>query len=253
VNVPELFQFQFSHYNEKARWALDHKHVPHRRHSYLPGPHVLPIMRLSGQKSVPVMRAGNEVLCGSGRIIEFLEGHAPQPALYPADATQRQEALDVAQWFDEHVGPQIRRAFFYEVLPDGAYLSRLFTNGQTPLVRSLYRAAFPGIRFVMRRDMRIDEPGAVEGRARTAEALDFVAKRAGPDGYLVGTHFSVADLTAAALLSPTVLPPEFPIVVPEPRPNSLRNWVARWADHPGTAWVRSMYQRHRGSSAEVVS
>ena len=60
----ELHQFPFSHYNEKARWALDWKGVPHVRRSYLPGPHMLPVYRLSGQRSVPVLRAGTEVIPG---------------------------------------------------------------------------------------------------------------------------------------------------------------------------------------------
>jgi hypothetical protein len=32
VTEPILVQFRFSHFNEKARWALDYKGVPHRRH-----------------------------------------------------------------------------------------------------------------------------------------------------------------------------------------------------------------------------
>src|SRR6185503_21320125 len=37
--VPVLWQFRFSHFNEKARWALDWKRVPHTRSSLLPGWH----------------------------------------------------------------------------------------------------------------------------------------------------------------------------------------------------------------------
>jgi hypothetical protein len=37
METPVLFQFTYSHFNEKARWALDLKHVPHVRHSLLPG------------------------------------------------------------------------------------------------------------------------------------------------------------------------------------------------------------------------
>ena len=36
----ELYQFNFSTFNEKARWALDYKHVPHRKTTLLPGPHI---------------------------------------------------------------------------------------------------------------------------------------------------------------------------------------------------------------------
>jgi glutathione S-transferase len=251
VSLPELFQFEFSHYNEKARWALDYKHVRHRRRSFLPGPHVLPIMRLSGQKSVPVLRAGAEVIAGSARIIDYIERQYPEPALYPADPEQRRKALEIQQWFDEEVGAYIRRAFFFELLPDDRYLCALFASRRPTLVRRLYGAVFPGIRLVMKRDMRIDAPGAAEGCERTAKALDFVARNAGPQGYLVGDRFSVADLTAAAILCPSVFPPEFPVPIPEPRAKVLNNWLARWARHPGGQWVRDMYTRHRGTSAEV--
>jgi hypothetical protein len=38
----ELWQFRASPYNEKVRWALDLKQVPHRRRSVLPGLHHVP-------------------------------------------------------------------------------------------------------------------------------------------------------------------------------------------------------------------
>jgi glutathione S-transferase len=43
----ELHQFPSSHFNEKARWALDYKGLEHSRLNYLPGPHMRPIKKLS--------------------------------------------------------------------------------------------------------------------------------------------------------------------------------------------------------------
>ncbi len=40
-DVPELLHFRVSHYNEKVRWALDHKRWPHRRRALVPGFHLL--------------------------------------------------------------------------------------------------------------------------------------------------------------------------------------------------------------------
>jgi glutathione S-transferase len=34
--VPVLWQFAFSHFNEKVRWALDWKGIPHVRRSLPP-------------------------------------------------------------------------------------------------------------------------------------------------------------------------------------------------------------------------
>ena len=247
----ELHQFPFSHYNEKARWALDWKGVPHVRRSYLPGPHMLPVYRLSGQRSVPVLRAGTEVIPGSAAIIYWLDRHHPTPTLLPEDPATRQEALAVQQWFDDKVGPAIRRAFFFDFLDDGDYAARAMSFGQPAAVVALYRALFPATRAIMRFDMGIHAEGAERGRARTTEALDRVA--AAGEGYLVGDRFSVADLAAASLLSVAIFPPESPVVLPEPRSRAVETWLARWADHPGTKWVARMFARHRGRSAAVAA
>jgi glutathione S-transferase len=53
-----------------------------------------------------------------------------------------------------------------------------------------------------------------------------------------------------AELGPAVQPPEGP-TYPEPRAAVVDRWTARWADHPGAAWVREIYRRHRGQSAEI--
>jgi glutathione S-transferase len=249
--VPELYQFAFSHYNEKARWALDWKRVPHRRRSLLPGPHRRVVQKLTGQGQVPVLRWDDEVVVGSGRIVDFVERRAPSPPLYPAGDSARREALDLAKWFDDEVGAPIRLAFFHDFLTDGAYAARCFTSTAGPVAVAAYRVAFPLIRMVMRRDMKIDAAGAARGIERTIEALDLVAKRAGADGYLVGDSFTVADLTAASLLSPAVLPKDSPVPVPEPRSPALMRWLARFAAHPGVDWVARVFRKHRGVSAAL--
>src|SRR5262249_27203530 len=198
----ELFQFDFSHFNEKVRWALDFKRIPHVRRSLLPGPHMMPIRRLTGQTSVPVVRVGERVIPGSSQIIAYLEELQPAPPLFPADPVACRRALEFQAWFDDEVGPAIRRAFFFEFLNDGGYAARTFSAGHGTVARLVYRGLFPGIRVVMRKSMQIDADGAARGRTCTKEALDLVAREAGPQGYLVGDRFSVADLTAASLLSP---------------------------------------------------
>ena len=253
ATTPELLQFAFSHYNEKARWALDWKGVPHRRRSLLPGPHRAIVRRLTGQNQVPVLRWGDQVVAGSATIIEHLERQRPAPPLYPASEASRREALDLARWFDDEVGGPIRLAFFHDFLRDGGYAARCFAAKEGALGAGLYRLAFPMIRVVMRRDMKIDAAGAERGIARTMEALDQVARRAGSDGYLVGDAFTVADLTAASLLSVVVFPKESPVPVPEPRSPVLARWLERFAGHPGTQWVASIYRRHRGTSSEAQS
>jgi glutathione S-transferase len=249
--VPQLVQFSFSHYNEKARWALDYKLVRHTRRSLLPGQHMMVMPRLTGQTQTPVLCVGDEHVVGSGAIIDWLERHRPEHALYPKAAEERERALEIARWFDEKIGPDIRRAFFFEMLPCTKYLPDLMSAGFPAAARVLYRAAYPGLRIVLRREMQLTQAGAEAGRARTQEGLDFVVRNAGADGYLVGGRFSVADLTAASLLAVTCFPPGFGGHIPPPHPPQLTRWLERWERHPGVDWVRSMFLRKRGVSAEV--
>lgn len=248
---PELFQFEFSHFNEKARWALDWKRVPYRRHSYLPGFHMLPIVWLSGQRAVPVLRVDGRVIAGSAHIVDWLEGVHPSPPLYPDDPALRREALELQRWFDDEVGPSARRAFFFDLLADGDYAAGCFTAGHAGLAPAVFRTVFPVTRTIMKRDMQVDAPGAERGCEVTRQALALVAERGARTGHLVGDHFSVADLTAAALLSVVAFPPESPVVLPEPRAEGARRWLARWAGLPGTAWVADTYRRRRGTSSAI--
>jgi glutathione S-transferase len=244
----ELFQFARSHYNEKARWALDFKGLPHVRHSLIPGPHMFTTRRLSGQQQVPVLRRGDEVVAGSAQIIARLEELQPEPNLYPMDPGQLEGALAIQARFDEEVGPAVRLAMFAELQADPGYFASLFTDDRSLPVRAAYRCALPVLQMIMNRDLGLTPEAIPPALAVTREALDFVAENAGPSGHLVGDDFSVADLTAACLLMPAVLP-EGGVRYPEPLPDVVRSWVARFSEHPGAAWVREIYARHRGSSA----
>jgi len=47
-----LWQFRNSHFNEKVRWALDWKRVPHLRRSLVPGLHIGRALWMTGKKQV---------------------------------------------------------------------------------------------------------------------------------------------------------------------------------------------------------
>jgi glutathione S-transferase len=239
----KLYQFLASHFNEKARWTLDLKGVPHERVTLLPGPHILKTQRLSGQPQTPVLADGDEVVAGSARIVEHLEERYPDPALYPADADERRRALAIQHEFDEEVGPAIRLAKFFEVM-DADYAVGTFCREASAPAQFAYRAAFPAIRAVMGSSMGINAANAERARERLRRAFGFVAEKAGKGGYLVGDRFTIADLVCAALLMPAVRVDEWG--GPE-EASSAKNeaWLAAWADHPGAAWVRTMYRQHR--------
>ncbi len=247
---PTLFQFRASHFNEKARWALDWKRLPHVRETLLPGPHLPRMLWMTGQQQVPVLVIDGETIADSTRIIAALESRHPSPPLYPADDAARRRALELEDYFDEQLGPAIRRVVFFEVLDDPDFVTDAFAGGEGPVTRWLYRMVQPGVRMAMRSAMNITPEGAERSRVKVREALDRIEVELQPSGYLVGDAFSVADLTAAALLSPVVAPPEFPYPLPTPPPGG-RRYRDELAAHPVFRWAEDMYRRHRGTSAAI--
>ena len=250
VGVPVLWQFRASHFNEKVRWALDWKGIRHERRSLLPGPHAPVVMWLSGQKSVPVLQLDGATITDSTRIIAALEDRQPAPALYPSDDASRRRALELEEYFDDEIGVHLRRFVFNTVLPDSSFTADLLTPGFGAVTKGVYRVLFPVTRMVMRFDMGITDEGAARSRARVDAALDRLEREIQPSGYLVGDRFTVADLTAAALLSPLTNPPEYPY--PQPAAiTAVRELREEYGPRPGIAWALDMYRRHRGASSAL--
>ncbi|HEV7732347.1 MAG TPA: glutathione S-transferase family protein [Candidatus Binatia bacterium] len=250
ANAPTLFQFRASHFNEKARWALDWKRVPHVRQTLLPGPHIPRMLWMTGQQQVPALITDVGAIVDSTRIIAHLEERHPDRPLYPVDDDARRRALALEDWFDEHLGPSLRRVVFAEVLDDGDFMTHAFAGEEGALMQTLYRAVLPGLRIVMRSSMGIDDAGVARSRIEVTEALDRIETELQPSGYLVGDAFTVADLTAAALLSPIVRPAEFPYSVPA-LPEGGARYRAALASHPAFRWAEDMYRRHRGTSSAI--
>jgi glutathione S-transferase len=253
VTAPVLWQFRFSHYNEKARWALDWKGIGHERRSLVPGLHIPQILWLTGQKSLPVLVSDGKAIADSTRIIAALEALRPDPPLYPRDDATRRRALALEDFCDEELGAYVRRAVFHTILPDTDYCVALLTTGSGPAMRTAYRGLFPLVRRAMQLDMGIDALRAARARDRIAAGLDRVAAEVQPSGYLAGDAFTVADLTAAALLSPLLVPEEYPYPLPGPLPPAAAALCATFADHPAMHWAEEIYRRHRPTAAAIAA
>lgn len=247
----ELLQFRHSPYNEKVRWALDLKGVAHRRRSLLPGPHLITVRRLTGRTTTPVLMDDGRPIDESARIVEWLDARYEKPALLPRDPALREEALRIQRWFDDEITPRLRRAVLDALLRQPSYFARMFADGAPAWKRRAYALAVPLAAPVVRKGNGISGAAAVEDGLRAAsEALDFVAERSRATGYLVGDAFSLADVTAAATLATVVRPLASPMACPQPVGSAFRALMDRFADHPGAAWVRAIYARHRGATTD---
>jgi len=249
---PTLWHLTASHYSEKVRWALDLKQVPHvRRAAAVPGAHMLAAIWLTrdpGNFTFPVLELDGRAIADSTAIIAALEERFPEPALYPDDPEQRRRALELEEYFDEGLGPHIRQLAFHELGNDPELFEALIARTVPgPLTRMgngavSYARTFTGMRFAAR-----SEEAAERSRAAVTAALDRLETEleAGTGGYLVGGSFSVADLTAAALFYPLVLPEGGPVPTDMPAPRGMERFRAPLKDRPGYRWVQQTYERHR--------
>lgn len=249
---PVLWHLKVSHYNEKARWALDYKRIPHVRRAAIPGRHAKLARRLGGGTTFPVLELNGEVLGDSTLIVRELERRLPEPPLYPDDPANRDRALAIEDFFDEEFGPYLRLLVLEHMLPDPALLLGAFTPDLSAPRRWAARAMYPLIRRGVARDFGINQSHIETAWSKCRLACERFAAELGPSGYLVGDGFTVADLTVAALLAPVVAPQQFPYPQPQrdhPRFADLRRMIGDWG---ALEWAQSIYARHRPRSIEIA-
>jgi glutathione S-transferase len=251
-STPLLWHLKVSHYNEKARWALDYKRVPHRRRAVDPGRHRAIARKLTGRTTFPVLVLDGEAIGDSTRIIEALEGRHPDPPLYPADPEARRRVLELEDFFDEEFGPYTRMLGLHHVLGDPKLMLGMFAPDLTRGRRFVTRTTFPLLRRRIVAAFGIDDRSVAEAYGKVRAAGERFRAELQPSGYLSGDGFTVADLTVAALVSPVVAPEQFPYPQPQrghPRLAALRLALA---ESGMLDWSLEMYARHRGESVEVA-
>lgn len=241
MNV-ELLQFRYSPYNEKVRWALDLKQLPHRRTDLMPGPHMGKVRKISGQTATPVLVIDGRATSGSAAILRELDHLLPSPPLL----TQSPKVMAIEEKFDNDFGPRIRRKVLALLLEDHGYFCRVFAEGQNAINRIAYRMMLPLAQGMIRRGNGITGQAAIDdGEGALHEALAFVADRSRATGYLVGDGLTAADIAAASILAMVVDPPNSTMSKPQPMPATTANWIASIQAHPGALWVRAIYAHHR--------
>lgn len=247
---PVLFQFHYSPYCEKVRWALDHKAIPWVRETLMPGPHVVRMIAMTGQRYLPVMQAGNERIVDSTRIIAWLEAKHPQRPLYPADPALQRRALDIEDFCDEELGKPIKRVGYRHLLEHPTYLANLLSVGQGIMARRAYRVGFAAVSRAMRASMGLSDRRMDKAGDLMQRALDRLDSEIGPSGFLAGDQFTVADLTAASVISPLLPPPYSPYLLQgnDTIPEGFKAWRESLMDHPAVQWAARIYDQHRGTN-----
>jgi len=246
----ELWQFPYSHFCEKTRWVLDYKKLPHRRRSLLPGFHIPTVRKVTGKTQVPVLFIDGEVVADTEVITQRVETVHPDPALFPS-GDLRDPALEWERRLGEKLGPFIRRAWFYDLLQHKDYALSVFCVGAPDKAARRYRRWWWLLKVAFKLSMGVSKKKAAVAWERTETMLDEIASATSGREYLVGDSFTIADLTAAALLCP-MFPKEWHVLgEPVLPPPDLAEVAVRYREHPGMLWAQGVWERHRGESAEL--
>ena len=253
MSAPVLWHLKASHYNEKARWALDYKGVPHLRRAAVPGEHAEVAERLSGGTTLPVLVLDGRGIGDSARIIDELEARYPDPPLYPADPGDRRHALALEEFFDEEFGPQVRLLVIHHMLARPSLLLGAFVPEVGGARRLIARLMFPAIRRRTRANLEINRLSVERAFERIEVVGRLFQDELQANGYLVGDGFTVADLTVAALCAPAVAPEQFPYPQPQRGHPLFAPVREALAPYGLLEWTREIYARHRGSSAEIAA
>lgn len=193
-----LLQFSTSHYCRKARLALGYKQIFYRVENLTPALHLLRIKPLSNSTTVPVLLPQQKncpaVVSDSTEIIKFLEDYQPDFPLYLEDPLQQKEALRLEEYFDEEIGIASRVVYCQFRATEGKQIDPSWVSQIViEIIRSRYK---------------INAESAKIAANKVGDAIAILSEF-WKDGYLIGDRFSVADLTAAALLAPLGLIPTY--------------------------------------------
>ncbi len=208
-----LITIPFSHYNEKARWALDRWGVPYREERYMPMFHFVPTMAVSlrhgmgraDKASTPFstplfITAEGECVRDSSDIVRWVSDRFAGGSLYPTP-----EVAELEQHFHDDLGPHTRRAAYFFAFGDPSLLGRIAAHNVGPLQARLFQQTYRLVTGGIARALHIERATAEQSIAQVREVFAEVGERMRGRRYLVGDTFTAADLAFACMAAPGLL------------------------------------------------
>ncbi len=238
-----LYQFPISHYCEKVRWALDYKGLQYKTKSMVPGAHIKITTKMAPRSSVPVLEHNGKAVQGSSQIITYLDEQFPDKKLTPVNSQAKQAALEWEKYLDNEIGIHVRRYLYHTVLQHRGLSVGFFTAGAPFWTKPILWIAFPKLVKRMRKFMDINPATAEQSKQHIEKALKRINEAVVDNKFLTSEGFSRADLTAAALLAPIFMPPQYGMQWPSHFPEPLETEVKAMA--PQLEWAKAIYAKYR--------
>ena len=196
----ELHQFRHSAFCEKVRLILALKGLAHTVVEVSPGLGQLELFRLSGQRQVPVLIDGGEVIADSTAIALYLEERHPEPALLPREPRSRARVLLLEDWADTALASGCRQALVQAAAADPVLRGALLPDTTPAPLRQLV-TALPGAMLSPVTEAVGEVLAPCEARQLRRNLEQIGALVEGGGGYLEGDRLSLADLAVVAQLT----------------------------------------------------
>lgn len=245
--VARLITIPYSHYCEKARWALDRRGIPFTEERHLPLLHRPSTWRAGGTSTPLLVPDGHPALTDSTDILRFADaaGTTGEP-LFPPELP---EVATLEDYFDEEFGPHSRRIAYFVLFQDDVALRELIEGSPAPTWEKQVSAPMlPLVKLILRTVLKVDEEEARRSEQRATEVFREVGERLA-DGrrYLLGDRFTAADLTFAALACPLVLPDSYlRHLMPFDRlPGQFQRLAEQWRSTPAGAFAHALCDAER--------
>lgn len=254
-----LLTIPMSHYCEKARWALERLGLAYREERHLQGFHYARTYWVSRNPGVPVLVDGGRVIVDSTTILKHLDRYAPADRrLYPEAPRARRHVEALEDRFDETLGVESRRWFYFHYLPHPRAALRLADQGVPGIERTVAPLLFPLMRGYATWLLQASAGNVAAGLERARQVVrqtDSLLSDARP--FLAGERFSAADLALACMMAPFVLPDEYGVRLPalDELPAAMRPTVQAFRETATGRHALGLFRhhRHRGSPAQPIS
>lgn len=255
-SVPHrLITLAFSHYNEKARWALDRYAVPYREEPHMPFVSSLAVAvatrgrggtadRASSRYSTPVLILNDgRILTDSTDIVRFAAGR--DSSFLPSG-----EVTELVAHYGDQLGPYTRLLAYWHLGRHRGMIEQLAADNVGAREAWVFKRVVPLVRSQLTRALNLTESGHNRALARLRQELDDAASRLQRGKYLCGDRFTAADLTFAALLAPGLcLTPEegFGAVLPDlaSLDDEAQSLIREVRSHPAGQFALRIYAEER--------
>jgi glutathione S-transferase len=242
----ELYQFEASAFCEKVRLMLDYKQLPYKAIEVTPGVGQIDLFRLSGQRKVPVLKDGPEIIPDSTAIAHYLESKYPDYPLIPTDPKQKGLCLALEDWADESLGIQGRKAMIGAFSQHPNFRTALLPTATPDLVKNLVGAVPGDVLSLLGTGVGFGPEDIKHANTILKQGLEALCLILQHQPYLVGDQPTLADFAVAGITMYIKFPANEYVDLPE---GICGKGVPGLADddayHPFFDWRDRLYLAYR--------